>query len=108
MSDDIRTGKISTDTPEFDAAEKEVSERINFLINNKGTHSVDHYHKKLGKIMWDKCGMSRNKEGLEEAIRRNISIKRGFLEKCSSSWNCNRIQRAVSKSWKSCRFLRIR
>ena len=60
LADDIRTGKISTDTPEFDEAEKAVKDSIDFFINNKGKHSVDYYHKKLGKIMCDKCGMSRN------------------------------------------------
>ena len=60
LSDDIRTGPISIDSPEFKSAEKEVKDRIDSFINNKGTNSVDFYHKKLGKIMWDKCGMSRN------------------------------------------------
>ena len=53
LSDDIRTGKIPTDTKEFEDAEKEVKERISFFINNKGQNSVDYYHKKLGKIMWE-------------------------------------------------------
>src|SRR5690606_30660305 len=64
LSDDIRTGAIPTDTPEFEQAEKEVRERINFFISNKGSHSVDYFHKKLGKIMWNKVGMSRNVQGL--------------------------------------------
>jgi succinate dehydrogenase / fumarate reductase flavoprotein subunit len=72
LSQDIRTGKIPTDTPEFDEAEKNVRDSINHLINNKGTHSVDYFHKRLGKIMWNKCGMARNAEGLKEAI---IEIK---------------------------------
>ena len=78
LADDIRTGKISTDTPEFEAAEKEVSERIEFFINNNGTHSVDYYHKKLGKIMWDKCGMSRNEAGLKEAIEEISALRKDF------------------------------
>jgi succinate dehydrogenase / fumarate reductase flavoprotein subunit len=80
LADDIRTGKIATDTPEFDAAEKEVSERIQFFVNNKGTHSVDYYHKKLGKIMWDKCGMSRNAEGLKTAIEDISALRKDFWE----------------------------
>ncbi len=72
LSQDIRTGKISTETPEFEEAEKNVRDRINHLINNNGTHSVDYFHKKLGKIMWNKVGMSRNAKGLNEAI---IEIK---------------------------------
>ena len=54
--------KIPTDSPEFDAVEKNVKERLDFFINNKGTHSVDYFHKKLGKVMWDKVGMSRNEK----------------------------------------------
>ena len=69
LADDIRTGPISTEHPEFEKAEKEVEERLNFFINNKGTKSVDHFHKRLGKIMWENCGMARNKEGLESAIK---------------------------------------
>ena len=69
LADDIRTGPISTEHPEFEKAQKEVEERLNFFINNKGTKSVDHFHKRLGKIMWENCGMARNKEGLENAIK---------------------------------------
>lgn len=68
LSDEIRTGPISIDTLEFEEAEQEVKKRIDFFINNKGKNSVDHYHKKLGKIMWDKVGMSRNEKGLREAM----------------------------------------
>ena len=58
------TGKISTDSKEFKDAEKYVSEKIDSLMKNKGSKSVDYFHKKLGKIMWDKCGMSRNEKDL--------------------------------------------
>ena len=69
LADDIRTGPISTEHPEFEKAQEEVEERLNFFINNKGAKSVDHFHKRLGKIMWENCGMARNKEGLESAIK---------------------------------------
>ncbi|WP_283636334.1 fumarate reductase/succinate dehydrogenase flavoprotein subunit [Aquaticitalea lipolytica] len=78
LSHDIRTGKISTVSPEFDEAEKNVRDRINHLINNNGTHSVDHFHKKLGKIMWDKVGMSRNAKGLKEAISEIKALREEF------------------------------
>ena len=68
LADDIRTGSISTDCKEFDDAENEVQAQINTLMNIKGTNSVDYFHKKLGVIMWNKVGMSRNKEGLQSAI----------------------------------------
>ena len=64
--------------PEFDAAEKEVKDRLEAFVNNEGTHSVDYYHKKLGKIMWDKCGMSRNEKGLKEAIKEIQELREDF------------------------------
>lgn len=78
LADDIRTGPIPTDTPEFEQAEKEVVERLEFFINNKGTHSVDHFHKRLGKIMWDKCGMARNEQGLRSAIEEIRALRDEF------------------------------
>ncbi len=80
LSDDIRTGKIPTDSPEFDAAEKEAADRLNQLINNKGTKSVDFFHKRLGKVMWDKVGMARNEEGLKWAISEIQKIRDEFYK----------------------------
>ena len=68
LASDIRTKAIPTDSAEFVQAEKEVQERISKMMSIKGTKSVDYFHKKLGKIMWDKCGMARNETGLKEAI----------------------------------------
>jgi succinate dehydrogenase / fumarate reductase flavoprotein subunit len=59
--------KIPVDHPEFKKVEKEVYDKINKLLNIKGKRSVDHFHKKLGKIMWEYCGMARNVEGLSKA-----------------------------------------
>lgn len=78
LANDIRTGKIPTDTPEFDAAEKNVKDQIASLVNNEGKHSVDHYHKKLGKIMWNKCGMARNAEDLASAITEIAELRADF------------------------------
>ena len=78
LADDIRTGEISTEHAEFEQAEKNVKDRLDFFINNKGTKTVDYFHKKLGKVMWEKCGMARNKKGLEEAIVEIKSIRDEF------------------------------
>ncbi|WP_417362579.1 fumarate reductase/succinate dehydrogenase flavoprotein subunit [Galbibacter sp.] len=78
LSQDIRTGKISTDSPEFDMAEKAVVDQIDKLINNKGKHSVDHYHKILGKIMWNKCGMARNAKDLADAAVEIRELREDF------------------------------
>jgi len=78
LSNDIRTGPISTDTKEFADAEAEVRKNINHLISNNGTHSVDYFHKRLGKIMWDKCGMARNAKDLKSAITEISELRAEF------------------------------
>lgn len=78
LADDIRTKAIPTDHPAFVAAEKEVSDRINNLMSIKGTESVESFHKRLGKIMWDKCGMARNEKGLREAIEEIKALRKEF------------------------------
>ena len=78
LADDIRTGAISTEHTEFEQAEKNVQDRLDFFMNNKGTKTVDYFHKKLGKVMWEKCGMARNKQGLEEAIVEIKAIRDEF------------------------------
>lgn len=78
LSQDIRTGKISTDTKEFEEAETEVRKNIEHLINNNGTHSVDYFHKRLGKIMWNKCGMARNAKDLKSAITEISELRAEF------------------------------
>ena len=80
LSDDIRTGPISSETPEFDAAEQHVRDRIHKLMSANGLHSVDYYHKKLGKIMWNKCGMARNEKDLKSAIKEIAELRKDFWE----------------------------
>ena len=67
LADQINVGKIKTDTTAFDEAENSVRQRLEKLLKTAGTHSVDFYHKKLGKIMWEYCGMARNTESLVKA-----------------------------------------
>ncbi len=80
LSSDIRTGKIPTDTKEFDEAEKSVRDQLEKLVNNKGSKPVDYFHKKLGKVMWDKVGMARNAKGLKEAIKEIKEIREEFYK----------------------------
>ncbi len=78
LAADIRTGHISTELPEFIEAENDVRARLEKFINNKGTKSVDHFHKLLGKIMWDNVGMARSEAGLKEAIEVIRQIRTDF------------------------------
>ena len=80
LAPDIKMGPIPTDTPEFDAAEKSVKDLISKFINNEGKHSVDYFHKKLGKIMWDKVGMARNEKGLKEAMAEIAALREEFYK----------------------------
>lgn len=67
LSEEIRNPLMDVNSLEFDAAEQKVSETLQRLLNIKGTQSVDSFHRRLGKIMWDYCGMSRNETGLDKA-----------------------------------------
>ncbi|MBN1926114.1 MAG: fumarate reductase/succinate dehydrogenase flavoprotein subunit [Prolixibacteraceae bacterium] len=78
LANEIMTPKINTNTPEFEEAEKAVTSRLEELFNIKGTEPVDHFHKKLGHIMWDYVGMSRNEEGLKKAIGQMKELKKEF------------------------------
>jgi succinate dehydrogenase / fumarate reductase flavoprotein subunit len=72
------SGRPSVDRPEFKAVVKEVEERTHWFLNNKGTRSARSYHKELGKIVWEKCGMTRDKAGLEGAIRDLQALRDDF------------------------------
>jgi len=78
LADEIYAKALETSHPAFEEAEKKVSDRINTLMNIKGKQSVESFHKRLGKIIWDKCGMARNKEGLETAIKEVQALKKEF------------------------------
>lgn len=78
LADEIRTPAIPTDHPAFVQAENTVSERINKLMSIQGKQTVESFHKRLGKIMWDKCGMARNEQGLKQAIDEIRALKNEF------------------------------
>ncbi len=107
LADDIRTGKISTDGPEFEAAEKGVINRIELFINNEGTHSVDYYHKKLGTIMWDKCGMSRNAEGLKIAIKEITALREDFWQNVNVPGTTTEYNEQLAKAGRVADFLEL-
>ena len=107
LSDDIRTGTIPIDSPEFEAAEKEVKDQLDAFINNKGTHSVDYYHRKLGKIMWDKCGMSRNEKGLKDAMREIKALREDFYKNVNVPGSQNEFNEQLAKAGRVADFLEL-
>lgn len=107
LSDDIRTGKISTDLPEFEVAENEVKENISKLVNNNGSKSVDYFHKKLGKIMWNKCGMARNKKELAEAIEEIKALREEFYKDVKVPGAENEYNEELAKAGRVADFLEL-
>ena len=107
LSDDIRTGPISTDTPEFKESEEKVKDLLKKLVQNKGKHSVDYYHKKLGNIMWDKCGMSRNETGLNEAISEIKELRADFWKNVMVPGGLNELNKELEKAGRVADFLEL-
>ncbi|MBD3863344.1 fumarate reductase/succinate dehydrogenase flavoprotein subunit [Olleya marilimosa] len=107
LSDDIRTGPISTDTKEFEEAEAEVRKNIDHLINNNGTHSVDYFHKRLGKIMWNKCGMARNAEDLKSAITEISELRAEFWKDVRVPGTANEFNEELAKAGRVADFLEL-
>lgn len=107
LADDIRTKAIPTDHPAFVEAEKHVQDTINQLMNIKGTKSVDHFHKKLGKIMWDKCGMARNEQGLKEAIVEIQQLRAEFWKDVRIPGDANEFNPELEKAGRVADFLEL-
>ena len=107
LGDEIRTGPIPTDSPEFDAAEKEVTGQLNKLLGIQGKHSVDHFHKRLGKVMWDKVGMARNAKGLNEAIEEIKQIRKEFWEDVRIPGSSNELNPELEKAGRVADFLEL-
>jgi succinate dehydrogenase / fumarate reductase flavoprotein subunit len=80
LAEEIRTGKIPTDSQEFIDAENRVRTTIETFLNNNGSKSVDHFHKRLGLIIWNKVGMARNEQGLKQAIEEVAALKEEFYK----------------------------
>ncbi|MFN5425602.1 MAG: fumarate reductase/succinate dehydrogenase flavoprotein subunit, partial [Bacteroidota bacterium] len=78
LADEIYNKPVSTDHPAFEAAEKKVQDRINTLMSIQGKQTVESFHKRLGKIIWNECGMARSESGLKQAIADVQALKKEF------------------------------
>lgn len=107
LANDIRTGKISTDSPEFTAAEKKVKDEIDHLVNNNGTKKVDYFHKKLGLIMWNKVGMARTTEGLNEAISEIATLREEFYKDVRVPGGADELNQELEKAGRVADFLEL-
>jgi succinate dehydrogenase / fumarate reductase flavoprotein subunit len=107
LADDIRTKPIPTDHPAFVEAEKTVKSTIDKLMSIKGSKSVDHFHKKLGKIMWDKCGMARNEKDLKEAIEEIKVLRAEFWKDVRIPGEANEFNPELEKAGRVADFLEL-
>ena len=107
LADDISTSKIDINSQEFNDAENDVTKKIDDLINNKGKNSVDFYHKKLGKIMWNKCGMSRNETDLKQAISDIKNLRDDFYKNVNVTGNKNEFNEQLAKALRVADFLEL-
>ena len=107
LADEIRTTAISTDHPAFVETEKSVFDRINTLMNIKGKQTVESFHKRLGKIMWDKCGMARNEQGLHEAIVEIQQLKKEFWSDLRVPGDINSMNPELDKAGRVADFIEL-
>ena len=107
LSNEIHTKPIALDHPAFVEAEQQVSDRLNRLMGIKGKQSVESFHKRLGKIMWDKCGMARNAQGLEEAINEIRALRAEFWSDVRIPGEINGMNLELDKAGRVADFLEL-
>ena len=107
LADEIRNGAVDPNQQAFVDTEKLVAERINKLLAIKGTKTVESFHKRLGKIMWDKCGMARNAEGLKQAITEIRSLKAEFWTDVRVPGEVNEMNPELDKAGRVADFIEL-
>jgi succinate dehydrogenase / fumarate reductase flavoprotein subunit len=107
LADEIRTKAIPTDHPAFVQAEQEVKTRIDELMGIQGTQSVESFHKRLGKIMWEKCGMARNAAGLQQAIQEIRALRELFWKEVRIPGGANEFNPELDKAGRVADFLEL-
>jgi succinate dehydrogenase / fumarate reductase flavoprotein subunit len=107
LANEIRTGDISTQLPAFEEAEKQTRARIDQLMNVKGNQSVESFHRRLGKIMWDLCGMSRNAEGLQEGRKLIRQLRDEFYKDVYVPGNSGEFNPELEKAYRVADFLEL-
>ncbi len=107
LADEIYAKAISTDHAAFTEAEKSVSDMISHLMNIKGNQTVESFHKRLGKIMWEKCGMARNTAGLQEAIKEIQALKAEFWKDVKIPGDINEFNPELDKANRVADFIEL-
>jgi succinate dehydrogenase / fumarate reductase flavoprotein subunit len=107
LADEIRIPKISTDRQEFADAEKAAVERLNSLLSINGRQTASSFHKRLGKIMWDHCGMTRNEEGLKKALVLIDELKKEFWSDLKVPGKINEVNQELEKAGRVADYLEL-
>ena len=107
LADQINVPRFKTDLPEFDESEKQVKARLQQLFDVKGTKTVDHFHRQLGKIMWEHVGMARNKEGLQEGIKLIREVRAEFWKDVKIPGENNEVNPELEKAGRVADFLEL-
>jgi succinate dehydrogenase / fumarate reductase, flavoprotein subunit len=105
LANEIRTGTIDTNHEAFAKAEGEAQSRIDALLNCKGTQSVESFHRRLGKIMWDLCGMARNEEGLISGRAQIRALRDEFYKDVFVPGDANEYNPELEKAYRVADFL---
>ncbi len=107
LADDIKTGKIPTDHAAFEEAEKNVNDKLTRLISVNGKQTVTSFHKRLGKIMWDYCGMVRNEEGLKKGLKLLEELKEEFWKDVKVPGTMDELNQELEKAVKVADFFEL-
>jgi succinate dehydrogenase / fumarate reductase flavoprotein subunit len=107
LADEIHTKRMTTEEPEFVEAASLVEERLNKIMAIQGSQSVDTIHKKLGKVMWEYCGMARNKEGLEKGLAEIPKLKEAFWNDVRVTGKLDEFNPEIEKASRLADFLEL-
>jgi succinate dehydrogenase / fumarate reductase flavoprotein subunit len=99
--------KVGTDAPEFKQAEQSAAERTRKLLDVKGTRTVDSFHRELGKLMWEYCGMARNKQGLEQALQKIPALREQFWKDVRVPGQGAELNQSLEKAGRVADFLEL-
>ncbi|MFO8235459.1 MAG: fumarate reductase/succinate dehydrogenase flavoprotein subunit [Bacteroidales bacterium] len=105
LADKIRTSRLTTEEEEFEEAEKTAKERLEKLLAVDGSKTATSFHQRLGKIMWDQCGMQRNAEGLKKAKKEVQELKEEFWRDVKVPGTMNEVNQELEKAIRVADFL---
>jgi succinate dehydrogenase / fumarate reductase flavoprotein subunit len=100
-----KPGSVKADAPEFNQVENEVRERIGRIMSVNGGKAVDHFHRELGMLVWDKCGMARSAEGLKEALAKIPKIREDFWKNVRVPGSADGVNMELEKAWRVADFI---